>query len=96
MRRKAAVAFIAILVVLSFSGAAFATHLITGEVIWAKPSVRALVIDVNGQVLTFDVADNALDDLTALRPGAKVAVQYTQTEGERPLCHHVFSWPIGG
>lgn len=96
MRRKVAVALVAILVVLSFAGAAFATHLITGEVIWANPSARTLMIDANGLELTFDVVDHAMDDLANLRPGAKVAVHYTQADGERPLCHHVFLWPIGG
>lgn len=96
MRRKAAVALVAILVVLSFAGVAFATHLMTGEVIWANPSTRTLTIDTNGLVLTFDVVDNAIIDLINLRPGVKVAVHYTQAEGEQPLCHHVFAMPIGG
>ncbi len=97
MRRKAAVVLVAILVALSFAGVAFATHLITGEVIWANPSARTLMIDVNGLELTFDVVDTAVNDLVNLSPGAKVAVRYIhQAEGERPLCHHVFPYPLGG
>lgn len=97
MRRKAVVAVVAILVVLSFAGAALAAHLVTGEVIWANPSARTLMIDANGLELTFDVVDYAVDDLANLRPGAMVAVQYThQADGERRLCHQVFAWPIGG
>lgn len=97
MRRKAVVAVVAILVVLSFAGMASAMHLVTGEVIWANPASRTLMIDSNGLELTFDVVDQAIDSLADLRPGAKVAVRYThQADGERPLCHHVFAWPIGG
>lgn len=96
MRRKVAVALVAIVVVLSFAGVAFATHVITGEVVWANPAVRALMINAQGQEITFSVADHVVDDLVDLKPGAKVAVQYTQAEGEQPLCHHVFLWPIGG
>lgn len=97
MRGKAVVTFVAIMVMLSLTGVAFATHLITGEVIWADPSAETLMINVEGHEMTFSVVnDNAVKDLANLKPGAKVAVGYTIGDGNRPLCHHVFPWPVGG
>lgn len=96
MRKKVAVALVAILVALFIPGVAFATHVITGEVIWANPAMRALMINAQGQEITFSVADDVVDDLVDLMPGARVAVRYTQADGDQPLCHHVFPWPIGG
>ncbi|HWQ69179.1 MAG TPA: hypothetical protein VN494_04365 [Patescibacteria group bacterium] len=97
MRRKAAVTFVAIMVTLSLAGVAFATHLITGEVILADPSAETLVINVQGHEMTFSVVnDNAVKDLANLKPGAKVAVGYTIGNENRPRCHHVFPWPVGG
>lgn len=96
MRRKAAVTFVTIMVTLSLAGVAFAAHMITGEVIWADPSAETLIINVQGHEMTFSVVnDNAVRDLADLKPGAKVVVGYTIGEN-RPLCHHVFSWPVGG
>lgn len=95
MRRKVAVALVAMMIALSFPGAAFAMHMITGEVILANPSTRMLIIDAQGQEMTFSVIEDAAMVLADLKPGAKVAVSY-EAEGDRPLCHHVFSWPVGG
>lgn len=96
MRRRVAVALIAMMIALSFGGAAFAMHMITGEVILANPSTRILIIDAQGQEMTFSVVEDAAMVLADLKPGAKVAVRYTDADGDRPLCHHVFPWPVGG
>lgn len=95
MRRKAAVAVVGILAALSFVGVAFASHLV-GEVISANPSTKTLMINANGLEMTFSVADNIAKDLAKLKPGAKVAIHYTQAEGKQPQAHVVFPWPIGG
>lgn len=97
MRRKATVALVAMMVVFSLAGAAFATHLITGEVILANPSTRILVIDAQGREMTFSVVEDAAMVLADLKPGTKVAVTYDENDsGDRPLCHHVYAWPVGG
>lgn len=59
MRQKAAIALGAILLSLSCAGVAFATHMITGEVIMANPSTRILIIDAQGQEMTFSVVEDA-------------------------------------
>lgn len=97
MRRKVVVALVAMMIALSFSGVASAFHMITGEVISAYPSEGILTINAQGQEMTFNVVqENAATVLADLKRGAKVAVNYSMTGGERPLCHHVFSWPVGG
>lgn len=96
MRRKAVVALGAILIALSCVGVAFATHMIIGEVILANPSTRILIIDAQGREMTFSVIEDAAMALDDLKPGAKVAVSYSEADGDRPLCHHVFTWPVGG
>lgn len=97
MRRRVTVALIAMMIALSFSGAAFAMHMITGEVIMANPSTRILIIDAQGREMTFSVVEDAAMVLADLKPGTKVAVTYNENDsGDRPLCHHVFAWPVGG
>lgn len=97
MRRKVAVTLVAMMIALSFSGVAFASHMITGEVISAYPSEGILTINAQGQEMTFNVVQkNAAKVLADLKRGAKVAVNYSMTGGEQPLCHHVFPWPVGG
>ncbi len=83
MRRKEAVALIAILVALSFAGVAFAaTKTIAGEVISADASTRTLMIKAQGQEMTFSVVDNAAKALAKVKPGDKVTVSYTEADGE--------------
>ena len=74
MRRKAVVALGALLLVLSFAGAASALHMITGEVISINPSWQELTINVSGFPVTFTAIDRASMALADLRPGDMVAV----------------------
>ena len=80
-----AVTLVAILVALSFStGLAFAAaKTITGEVISAAPSAKTLVINAQGQEMTFSVVENAAQALATLKPGDKVTVGYTEADGKR-------------
>src|SRR5574337_906331 len=94
MRRKIAVAVVAFLVTLSLTGLAFATHLITGEVISANPSSKTLVINAQGHEITFSVMESAVHAMADLKPGAKVAVVFSEGDGKQPVCHHVFLWPV--
>ncbi|MDE2059031.1 MAG: hypothetical protein KGL31_04085 [candidate division NC10 bacterium] len=91
-----AVALVAILAVVSFTGVAFATHLITGEVVSANPSTKTLVINAQGHEITFSVMESAVHAMADLKPGAKVAVVFSEGDGKLPVCHHVFLWPTGG
>ncbi|MBZ0159272.1 hypothetical protein [Candidatus Methylomirabilis sp.] len=76
MRRKATVALVAIMVVFSLAGMAFAMHLITGEVIMAHPSTRILIIDAQGREVTFSVVEDAAMVLADLQSATKVVVSY--------------------
>lgn len=83
MRRKVAVALVAILVALSFAGAAFAAaKTITGEVISADSSANTLMIKAQGQEMTFSVAERAAKALATLKPGDMVTVSYTEADGK--------------
>jgi hypothetical protein len=74
MRRKAVVALGALLLVLSFAGAASALHMITGEVISINPSWQELTINVSGFPVTFTAMDRATMALANLKPGDMVEV----------------------
>lgn len=74
MRQKAAIAFGAILVVLFCAGAAFAGHMLTGEVIAVSPSWHELTINVGGFPVTFTARDQAAWALPTVRPGDMVTI----------------------
>ncbi len=83
MRRKVAVALVAILVALSFAGVAFAAaKTIAGEVISADASAKTLMIKAQGQEMTFSVVDNAAKALANVKPGDKVTVSYFEADGK--------------
>lgn len=83
VRRKVAVALVAILVALSFAGVAFAAaKTITGDVIAANASANTLMIRAQGQEMTFSVAEPAAKDLATLKPGDTVTVNYTEAGGK--------------
>lgn len=83
MRRKVAVALVAILVALSFAGVAFAAaKSITGDVVSANLSAKTLMIKAQGQEMTFSVVEKAASALADLRPGDKVTVSYTEADGK--------------
>lgn len=83
MRRKVAVAAVAILVALSFAGVAVAaTKTITGEVISADASAMTLMIKAQGKEMTFSVVENAATALANAKPGDKVTVSYTEADGK--------------
>lgn len=87
MMKKAAVTavtLVAILVALSLTtGLAFAAaKQITGEVVSADRSAKALTITAQGKEMTFSVADKAATALADLKPGDKVTVNYTEADGK--------------
>ena len=79
-----AVTLVAILVALSFStGLAFAAaKTVTGEVISAAPSEKTLMINAQGQEMTFSVVQSAVRALITLKPGDKVTIIYTEADGK--------------
>ncbi len=83
MRRKMAIALVAVLVALSFAGVAFAAaKTITGEVILADSSAKTLTVKVQGKEMTFSVAENAVKALADVKPGDKVTVSYAEADGK--------------
>lgn len=74
MRRKAVVAFSAMLLILSFVGVASALHMITGEVIAVNPSWQELTINVSGFPVTFTAIDRVAMALANVKPGDMVEV----------------------
>lgn len=87
MPKKAAgtvVALVAILVAFTlFAGLAFAAaKTITGDVISVNPSANTLMINAQGQEMTFSVAEKAATALATLKPGDKVTVSYTEADGK--------------
>ncbi|MBZ0159273.1 hypothetical protein [Candidatus Methylomirabilis sp.] len=75
MRRKAVVTIGAILVGLSCAGVAFASHMLTGEVIAVSPSWNELTINVEGFPVTFTAKDRVAMALHAVNPGDMVTIE---------------------
>src|SRR5574337_4263 len=91
--------FVAILVAITFlTGVAFAaTTAITGDVISTDHSAQTLMVDVQGQGMTFSVAEEMGQVLGKLKPGDKVTVGYSYTDADGKLtAQSITKLPVGG
>lgn len=99
MRRKVAIALVAVLVALTFfTSPAFALAIpTTGDVIRADRSAQTLTINVQGHGMTFSVAEEAEQMLGRLNPGDRVTVSYSYTDADGKLtAQSITKLPVGG
>jgi len=97
MWRKSAVAVVVFVATVFVAGSAFALHVETGKVIAVNPSAKTLTIEnAQGEQMTCRVMEKAAKSLANLKPGDEVGVNFTIGDGNRPVCHLVFGWPVGG
>lgn len=93
MRRKVAVALVAIMVAVSFAGAAFARHpTIKGEVIAVNPSAKTLTIKAEFGPMTFTVEERAGRAWANLKPGDKVTVMTHSFTSIGPRDDELHDW----